>query len=74
MMGRGRVIDNSFKQRLWSTVKYEDIYLHDYRNVVDLKRGKHVYTKVVESVSAEKLMLHIKAKTRKGLVYYTDVF
>ena len=33
-----------------------------------------VYTKVVEHVSAEELMAHIKQKTRKGSVYYTDAF
>ena len=35
---------------------------------------KGVYTKVVESVSAETLMTHIQAHTRKGSVYYTDAF
>jgi putative transposase len=39
MDGRGRVFDNIFVERLWRTVKYEDIYLHDYRNGVDLERG-----------------------------------
>ena len=39
-----------------------------------LERQHRVYTKVVESVSAEELMRHIQAKTRKGSVYYTDVF
>ena len=39
-----------------------------------LERDGRVYTKVVEHVSAEELMKHIKAKTRKGSVYYTDAF
>jgi transposase len=39
-----------------------------------LEREGRVYTKVVESVSAEELMRHIKARTRKGSVYYTDAF
>ena len=39
-----------------------------------LERESRVYTKVVESVSAEELMRHIQAKTRKGSVYYTDAF
>ena len=33
----GRVFDNIFIERLWRTVKYEDIYLHDYRNGWDLE-------------------------------------
>lgn len=39
-----------------------------------LERDGTVYTKVVESVTAEELMRHIKARTRKGSVYYTDAF
>lgn len=39
-----------------------------------LERDGRVYTKVVESVSAETLMQHIQAHTRKGSVYYTDAF
>jgi len=31
MDGRGRVYDNIFIERLWRTVKYEEIYLKDYR-------------------------------------------
>jgi len=30
MDGRGRALDNVFIERLWRTVKYEEIYLHDY--------------------------------------------
>jgi len=30
MDGRGRWLDNVFVERLWRTVKYECIYLHDY--------------------------------------------
>ena len=39
-----------------------------------LERDGRVYTKVVENVSTETLMTHIRAKTRKGSVYYTDAF
>lgn len=30
MDGRGRVADNIFTERLWRSVKYEEVYLHDY--------------------------------------------
>lgn len=39
-----------------------------------LEREGRVYTKVVENVTAETLMQHIAARTRKGSVYYTDAF
>jgi putative transposase len=31
MDGRGRVFDNIFVERLWRTVKYEHLYVHDYQ-------------------------------------------
>jgi putative transposase len=33
MDGRGRVYDNIFIERLWRSVKYEEVYLHDYQTV-----------------------------------------
>jgi transposase len=39
-----------------------------------LERDGRVYTKVVENVTAATLMEHIKARTRKGSVYFTDSF
>ena len=32
-------IDNRFIERLWRSVKYEDVYLRDYRDGLDLGRG-----------------------------------
>lgn len=43
MDGRGRVFDNIFVERLWRTVKYEDIYLKDYSTVDEVKRGLDSY-------------------------------
>jgi putative transposase len=39
MDGRGRCLDNVFVERLWRTVKYEDIYLHGYETVPQLQQG-----------------------------------
>jgi putative transposase len=33
MEGRGRAMDNIFVERLWRSVKYEEVYLHDYEQV-----------------------------------------
>ncbi len=30
MDGRGRALDNVFIERLWRTVKYEEVYIRDY--------------------------------------------
>jgi putative transposase len=43
MDGRGRALDNIFVERLWRTVKYEDIYLKDYETGPALERGLHDY-------------------------------
>lgn len=43
MDGRGRALDNIFIERLWRTVKYEDIYLHDYDSVAALEQGLQAY-------------------------------
>lgn len=39
MDGRGRALDNVFAERLWRSVKYEDIYIRGYEAVPELKRG-----------------------------------
>jgi putative transposase len=39
MDGRGRVLDNIFVERLWRTVKYEDIYIKGYATVAALEAG-----------------------------------
>ena len=33
--GRGRVFDNIFIERLWRTIKYEEVYLNDYQSVIE---------------------------------------
>jgi putative transposase len=39
MDGRGRALDNVFIERLWRSVKYEDIYLHSYESPWELESG-----------------------------------
>lgn len=43
MDGRGRVFDNIFVERLWRTVKYEDIYIKEYATVPALFTGLSDY-------------------------------
>jgi len=43
MDGRGRALDNVFIERLWRTVKYEDVYLRDYRDGHALYNGLERY-------------------------------
>jgi putative transposase len=39
MDSRGRALDNVFIERLWRSVKYEEVYLNDYRSVADAQGG-----------------------------------
>lgn len=39
MDGRGRCMDNIFTERLWRTVKYENVFLKSYRTINDAKTG-----------------------------------
>jgi putative transposase len=43
MDGKGRAMDNIFIERLWRTVKYEEIYLKEYKTVSELKTALKTY-------------------------------
>jgi putative transposase len=43
MDGCGRAFDNIFVERLWRSVKYEEVYLKDYRNVQEAIQGVRGY-------------------------------
>jgi putative transposase len=43
MDGKGRALDNVFVERLWRTVKYEDIYLKDYGTVAECRAGLEAF-------------------------------
>ncbi len=43
MDGRGCWCDNVFVERLWRSVKYEEVYLHAYDSVSDARSGLERY-------------------------------
>ncbi len=43
MDGRGRAFDNIFNERLWRSVKYEDVYVKEYETVPALEKGLGSY-------------------------------
>jgi putative transposase len=43
MDSKGRVFDNIFIERLWRSVKYEEVYLHDYADVREAREGLRRY-------------------------------
>jgi len=60
MDGRGRYVDNIFVERLWRTVKYENIYLSDYDTGLDLFAGLAAY---FDFYNYERLHQSLKYKT-----------
>jgi putative transposase len=51
MDGRGRALDNVFVERLWKTVKYQEIYLRDYATVADVEEGLRLFFEKYKCVS-----------------------
>jgi putative transposase len=43
MDGKGSYSDNIFTERLWRSLKYEDVYLHEYRSPREARRGIGAY-------------------------------
>ena len=43
MDGKGRCLDNVFVERLWRSVKYEEVYLKAYANLVEAERNLRIY-------------------------------
>jgi len=45
MDGRGRALDNVFVERLWRSLKYEEVYIKDYQSVIEAVEGIGAYFK-----------------------------
>ena len=43
MDGKGRALDNIYVERLWRSLKYEEIYLNEYHYMEDLKKALKKY-------------------------------
>ena len=43
MDGKGRCLDNIFIERLWRTIKYEHIFIHDYETIQETKAGLKLF-------------------------------
>ena len=43
MDGRGRALDNVFVERLWRTVKYDEVYLKSYRSQIEAYTNLEIF-------------------------------
>jgi len=50
MDGKGRALDDIFIERLWRSVKYENIYLNVYENGIELHKGLNEYFEFYNNV------------------------
>jgi putative transposase len=66
MDGRGRVFDNIFVERLWRSVKYEEVYLHDYKNVIVARECLENYLNFYNN---ERLHQSLKYRTPKEIYF-----
>jgi len=62
--GRGRALDNIFVERLWRSVKYEEVYLKDYRDVREAAAGLKSY---FEFYNGERLHQSLNYKTPESV-------
>jgi putative transposase len=60
MDGRGRVFDNIFIERLWRTVKYQNIYIQGYETIIEARQGLRKYFKLY---NMERLHQGLRYKT-----------
>lgn len=68
MDGKGRCFDNIFSERLWRTVKYEEVYLKSYETVADAKKE---LAKFVEFYNYQRPHQALKYKT-PAEVYFAN--
>jgi len=45
MDGKGRALDNIITERFWRTLKYDEVYLKDYENILEAKQSLGKYIK-----------------------------
>jgi putative transposase len=66
MDGRGRALDNIFTERLWRSVKYEEVYLHEYGSP---KEARHGLTRYFDFYNHERLHQALDYRT-PAAVYF----
>ena len=55
MDGKGRVFDNIFVERLWRSVKYENVYLRGYQTIPEARQGLKQYFDFYNTIMVGKI-------------------
>jgi putative transposase len=69
MDGKGRWIDNVFIERLWRSVKYEEVYLHAYRDGREAQQRLRAY---FETYNSRRLHQALQYRTPDEVYFGTD--
>ncbi len=68
MDGKGRATDNICIERFWRTIKYEEIYLNEYKNIKKLKKA---IVRYMNSYNSKRLHSAIGYQTPNEVYYQT---
>jgi putative transposase len=68
MDGRGRCLDNVFVERLWRSLKYEDVYIRAYADLVEARAGIGRYFAFYNSLRRHQALGH-----QTPAAYYDDL-
>lgn len=66
MDGKGRALDNIFTERLWRTIKYEEVYLHEYATP---RAARHGLTRYIQLYNRERPHQALEYHTPAELYY-----
>ena len=69
MDSKGRALDNIFVERLWRTVKYEEVYLKDYQSMKDAQSSLKAY---FNFYNKERLHQSLKYKTPEAIYHVAN--
>jgi putative transposase len=69
MDGKGRWIDNVFIERLWRSVKYEEVYLHAYRDGREAQQRLQIY---FDTYNSRRLHQALDYRTPDEVYFGTD--
>ena len=66
MDGKGRALDNVIIERLWRTVKYDDIYIRGYERMGELYQGLSAFFRKYNIRKHQRLGMSPEEKYRSG--------
>ena len=70
MDGRGRCMDNIFTERLWRSVKYDEVYIHDYQSP---REARQSLAKYLQTYNQRRLHQSLEYNTPAEIYFGTKI-